>query len=598
MKERWVNADEGAHLSDIQLIDEGMTPSVDYSSREILYVYLLAIGSKIFGDSLFDIRIMPLLFFVFNGYLVFRLSAFLFDQKIALLASAIYFLHPFMIPYSVLIKTENFGMFFTILAFICFYQGLQKSKWVYFFGSGALASVAYFFRQAEIAAFFAILLILFIFSFLLRKIKLSGVLAYLGGYLLVVAFIFVFFAQYLPFNEIYGSSINPFFLIVKGLATVIPQLSFLLPEAVVAEPVVKQDLSRSFLEFGRIFDMNLFLILAFGFSCLLFIVKFRNNKELALKRLPLLIWIAVFFFFYGYYYFARGLYPQYFTEMIPPLVIVFSVLLFDVYHQLKEIVPKWVFYLAPVLFYVLYISNRFFTIEYPNRVLYFSLCSLVLSWILFVNLGQKPGKKFLISQLFLVLAFILFLFRGSIAGAVGIPQKLFLPVLFVLIVAGFYQLLSIISQKFFKQLAFLLVFTFLFSSILVAASASGCLIHLVKYDCNWAPKLVTKVADELKSQPKGHVLSGAMVWSYESNYLPFMNITHPLKYNAGFSTEEADKIESHFLQNPPDYVVKDSFLEKNFLQHLDFLPGKIDTEYEIIFRETGLTVYKNRAPTD
>jgi len=42
LDQRWVNPDEGAHLMDAVLANEGKIPLVDFESRQPVYTYMIA----------------------------------------------------------------------------------------------------------------------------------------------------------------------------------------------------------------------------------------------------------------------------------------------------------------------------------------------------------------------------------------------------------------------------------------------------------------------------------------------------------------------------------------------------------------------------
>jgi len=54
LDKRWINPDEGAHLMDAVLALDGMIPSVDFHSRQPLYVYANAATLKLLGIIMYQ----------------------------------------------------------------------------------------------------------------------------------------------------------------------------------------------------------------------------------------------------------------------------------------------------------------------------------------------------------------------------------------------------------------------------------------------------------------------------------------------------------------------------------------------------------------
>jgi len=91
---------------DAVLALDGMIPEVDYSSRQPLYTYALAGTFKLFGINYVSGRILPLTCSMLVGFLIFLIARLLFDEKVALLSAAIYWMLPLELMNSVIVKTE------------------------------------------------------------------------------------------------------------------------------------------------------------------------------------------------------------------------------------------------------------------------------------------------------------------------------------------------------------------------------------------------------------------------------------------------------------------------------------------------------------
>ena len=589
---RWINADEGAHLSDVQLISEGYVPFVDFQSREPAYIYLLFAGTKIFGRSIFRIRMVPFVFFLMNGLLIFYLGKLAFNKELGFISSLVYWFFPFLFVFSPLTKTENFGIFFTLLAFSAFFKYFHSGKNIFALLSGIFALLAYYSRLADVATFAALFLVFFLFSFVYRKM-IKGLLVFLTSYLGGVIVVLGGFSTLTPFRKIVFSALNPFFLFVKPLAKIFPRIS---PEHLGLEhaPIVKQNMSRTMIELNRIIDINLFLLIAFGMVVLLIIYELVRHRKTDSSAFIFTIWAGVFLLFYGYYLIQRGMYPQYFTEIVPPLIFSFAFLIQMVFGKIKEGVPPLNFYLLPVGFIVLYFLFRFQNMPYPNRFLYFLLSSLAAVFIVFLFNRSHINAKTLTGIVLLLGVTVLFGILQKTDWLGFLPKKFLLITYFLLLIVGIY--FAVQSTTFFsiQRAAYFLVFIFLISGIAISGAVSGNYISLLKYDCTWSSQTVRRVSHLLEADPTDNsVLSGGMIWSYESGKKPFMNVTHPLKYNGGFPASEKEKIENYFAAHSPKYVIKDGYLKMNILKYSDRIRKEVLQNYQEIAMINGVAVFVN-----
>ena len=78
---RWINADEGAHLTDAKLLLSGKIPLVDFQSRQPFYVLLLALFLKIFGMSFISGRLLILFACVGNSVLINLIAHKIFGRE-------------------------------------------------------------------------------------------------------------------------------------------------------------------------------------------------------------------------------------------------------------------------------------------------------------------------------------------------------------------------------------------------------------------------------------------------------------------------------------------------------------------------------------
>ena len=85
----------------------------------------------------------------------------------------------------------------------------------------------------------------------------------------------------------------------------------------------------------------------------------------------------------------------------------------------------------------------------------------------------------------------------------------------------------------------------------------------------------------MNARDNDQVMSGALIWEFESDRRPFMYQTHPLAYRPGISKEELKKMEEYLSEYPPRFIVLDGYTEQTYLRHVEKLQSIIDKKYEL-----------------
>jgi len=592
---RWINADEGAHLSDVQLLSEGLVPFVDFQSREPVYVYTLFLGSKIVGHSIFAMRLVPYTFFLIDGFLIYLLVTGFFEKRMGLWAGLLYLLYPFSFVFSVLIKTEPFGIFFTLLAFLFWMKYHSSKRKLFAFAVGIFGLLAFYARLADVATFSALFLLWGILSLSDKKFIpgwITFLLTYLGG----VAVVLAGYAQAVPISKVFFSNLNPFFLFLKPFLKRLP-LTTLHSLGLEKLPVVKQDFSRTMIELTRIVDMNLFLLLAGMMVFLIVVYKIVKKKEVDVPLVTLVVWAGTFMIFYGFYLFQRGVYSQYFTEILPPLIILFLVLIQWIHRHITWKVPSRIFFLLPVLFLVMFGLLQHHVLPYPNRFLYVWVGGVFLTGLILLFHRGLLWRNVLWGEGCLILVGLLFFLTQQTSWLAWAPKKGLLLIYLGILVGGVGFILRAARIYSFRNFVLFLAAIFLISGIAISGAVSGIFLSSNRYDCTWSPETVRRVTTLLASDDSNDsVMSGAMIWSYEAQKHPFMNITHPLKYNAGFPAKEKEKIEAYFVKHPPKYMIEDGYLRRNFFKYIPLIRKAAQNEYRRIASVENVTVYMRIAP--
>ena len=478
LPERWINPDEGAHLYDAKFVLDGKIPVVDYGSRMPVYVYTLAAFLKVFGCNYESGRLLPLFSNIGIGILVFLIGNKLFNsKKIALLASAIYLFSPLSILWSVVVKTELPETLFVCIGMFLLlgYIKEEKEKYNLIFFSGFFFALAYYVRQSAIVILAASLLfVIFVYKRNIYKIvKTYGVM--LLGYFSVVFIIFVCFSGFMGFTATWESSLNPL-----GTAMDPIQKITKIPEEVTIDPAMSsstdfrlgdQPFSATIWEWKYTMRLNSFLGICMILSLailLYYFTKRAHDPTFSEIRLPytfMYCWFFLIFIFYIYYTAQRGFFNQYFGELLPPLALIASYVVYSI------------------------ASNRQI---------------------------QKRLKVFI---------------------------------------------------------AIILLTTFISSFCYVNPS----------FGCVWSPGTVKETSDYLimNSDSNAEIMSGAVIWSFESNTRPFLNITHPLGFRPGMSKKQIEKVEKQLSSDPPRFIILDGYTEQTYMKHVSMIHEVMNESYSV-----------------
>jgi len=113
------------------------------------------------------------------------------------------------------------------------------------------------------------------------------------------------------------------------------------------------------------------------------------------------------------------------------------------------------------------------------------------------------------------------------------------------------------------------------------------------FDCVWSPETVDDISQymELHTDEGDVVMSGAMIWTLETNTKPFMNITHPLGCLRKMSDDKIKEVEYQMEHGKPKFIVLDGYTEKTYLRHVTKIYDIMNESY-VLKKE----VYGSRYP--
>ncbi len=584
---RWINADEGAHLMDASLVIDGYIPLLDFSSRQPFYTYCIAGIFKIFGTGLLQGRLFPLFFSLLVAFLVFKIGKQLLNESVGLLSAAIYMLLPLEIYNSIIVKTIPFVTFMICLNFYLLLLYFRHDKLLWLVLSGAAAALGYYVRESALIAPATAFVLLFL-SFRQNKSKLIGGYAgYAIGYLAIVSGMLAFFARYLGWNVLFSRSLNPLSFIVKSFdkLTAFSKSSADVVQA--AATSMHPDYGYYFNYILQAFYPHAFLLLALGFTLIKIYrqpLPDQINDGPTKENHPFLFlytWTGFLFLAYAYHFLTRGFYIDYFREFLPPLSIACAAWLLDPENRLHLSAGfVWPSFFFSVVFFAI---HAILPIQFGMHVFAFYICTGMVVYLAFRliknNYVQKQRSIAVVAAVILLLL-LSFLRTIDLAGFLEI---LIWAMVSIAIILTFWVLANSTSISFSKYFNWSLQAVFcgsLVSGIVYSANTLG-----LSYDSSYSPAAVNEAVALIRDKTRkgDEVLSGSVIWEFESGRGPFQNISHPLGLISSMSKEQKDKILEGLEKSPPSIIVMDGFTEKIYFPHIGSqLLAVIDNDYKLL----------------
>jgi hypothetical protein len=578
---------------DGRLALDGLIPGADYDSRQPLYVYIIALVLKAFGVSYTVGRFIPVFGNLGIILFVFLIAKKMFDKKVALFASAIYAFLPFSILWSVIVHTQPVSVLLSCIGMYCvvFYIKNEKSVTPLILG-GAFFSLAYYVRESALA-----MLLATFFYFLvtyrdnLKKfIKTYG--AILAGFFIICVGAFAYYMQFVNLSWIWNSSVNPFYLVVRSLSKI-----FLSVKANLGEGdnfrLNDQPWSSTIGEVFATLHFNSFLYIGLLFSILVlgYLLFIKRSDEKHIKGILsfiylLYLWVLSLAIFYFYWLLHRGFYMQYFEELLPPLVILLAFVVVYCLSELRlsdRLLNKTVT-IGLLLAFVFIFHNKFLHgIRFNSTLMGLYVLSTVLVLASFWFFPKLTLKRRLYASMFYLGLFVLSLV--VLKQTYGKSPHFIRMLLYLALLALTYFTVFTISQARLKRdlresLGFILV-SLVVSAFVLSFALSGSRMHL-GFASTWSPSVVKEASDYIKLNSNGNadIMSGGVIWEFESGRRPFMNLSHPTAFRPGISAEMVHNIEQHMRETPPQFIVLDGYTEQTYLRHIKSLWTIIDDKYK------------------
>ena len=99
---------------------------LSYYSKGPMIAYLIYVGTSVFGDTVFGIRIMAVIFSLLSSVFLFMLGKNLFDEKTGLFAAMMIQIIPLFSTFGILFTIDSPFVFFWILALYSFRKGFEQ----------------------------------------------------------------------------------------------------------------------------------------------------------------------------------------------------------------------------------------------------------------------------------------------------------------------------------------------------------------------------------------------------------------------------------------------------------------------------------------
>jgi len=591
LDKRWINADEGAHLMDAVLVLDGKIPQVDFGARQILYVYSIAGFLKLFGTNYVTGRLFPLACSMLIGIVIFLLARMLFDTKVALLSSAIYWMLPLEVSQSVIVKTEPLSILFTCLSLYAVVLFWQHSRWQWLTLAGVLAAMGYHVRESSLI----ILVTVFGFIVFFHKGRVWDVAKhlslFLAGYVSVILLVLAFYSKFMSLGDLLMSGVNPFRPLTwageKMLSFV--GLSLGSRNAVISQTSdVAWVFNFPYLNYFRqAFNLHLFLLVGLGFSVLtccynLYTRSRREIRKYIISHCFLYIWFLSLVIAYGFYYFAQGhFFIDYFREFLPPLVIILSAWMFSAAPALAKdgVLERFIvggLCLSVGLFFIeSYYEVIGIGYHASIAVAVFALFSLVWSF-------ESSARRlvFLISMVS-ILVLILFSRQAPLEAYFSgtVPSLAMIGIIYGVSWLFMEKEGGVPLARYGKFISL----SILFASFAVSVSYSANLLNLA-YDSEWSPESVKMTVDILKAHTRDddEVMSGAVIWELQALRRPFLTISHPTAFIGSMSEKKRESIRNGIRTNPPKVIILDGFTEKTYFSRLPWLTGLLRARYQLL----------------
>jgi len=584
-----LDPDEGAQLMDGRFVLSGLVPFVDFGSRQVVYVWLMAAFIALVGPDFARVRLFVVFADPVNAVLIFLIGRRLFDTRVGLLAAAAYLLLPLAAGLAPIVHTESFAVFFACAAAYCLVRHLQPGGgWGALLAAGMLITAGVYVRESGLAIAQSALLTLALTSWRMPGLLLRRCAVIAVGLLIPCAGVALYYFQFFSPAELWGSHLNPFHLLLlsrshapTGLLADISG-SFLAGLPSMAGGSRQQPWWATWEVLGQVALVYGPLLAGVALSVAVAVTNARRHQGSPRFRVAaslLYPWAICLGLAYGYWTVRRGFFSEYAVELLPPLVLLCAFAVFEAGRgwQLGPI-PGWVTLLLVGCVATILAASHIGSIQFP-RFMYVALVPLVVSWPWLREKGI--GHWVLIG-----------VFVGLLVLPLGLPKPsqraIKLAAVGGLILVGWVaaRAQGAPGQERLGSLRYAgLVGVGLAAAVLDATVRPRDLVS----GATWPPRVVREVSDSLRRRGRAtdEVISGGLIWEFQAGLQPFQRITHPLRFEFGLPAEQAADLDARIKATPPRFIVLDGYTQHSYGTVVPDLAQVISDRYEQIVTVPG-----------
>jgi len=583
---RWINPDEGAHLMDGKLVLDGLLPIVDFSSRQVLYTYILAGLVALVGPDYALVRLGVLLATAATTCAVFAIGRRLFGQRVGLLAAAIFVLTPLAIVWGPIVHMEPFASLAACVAVYALLRHLESGgRWSTLWLAGGLLGLAFYVRESNLAVTFAALSAIVACTWREPERLVKRLAVVLGGFMVPCVLIGALYARFVTPKQWWTSSLNPLAIVVKHVGNAIagvspPEPS---PMSLVGQPWLK---TQQYLR--EMVRLDAFLLMGVVLSLGILVAAVRRREQLAPLRLPYAIlypWLAGLGLVYGYWSLHRGVFPQYSEEFLPALAILLAFVVDRVFTSWTGAPsPRWGILWLAIWAVAAFATFRLMPALDVPKFLYVAIPALILAWW---QLGGRVAWRWWLGVAVVSGLGLWILSAGSgiphLAGR-GLRLASTLAILVLVWWVGRTRGLIGGSRGFAPYLGAVL----LTGSTAYSFGAAAAIIR-PDYETPWSPNAVHEVARYLKtkSSPGDEVISGAVIWEFQADREPFAHISHPVGLPSDLEPAELVGLAKRWTTRPPRFVVLDGYTEQTYGVVIPGLQRSLQERYALVDSAMG-----------
>lgn len=611
----WVDPDEGAHLMDGRMALEGEIPGIDFVARQPLYVYAYSVFGLVFGDSLLTMRVLPVLFSLASGWLIYLVGRDTLGPRAGLIAAVFFLLAPFVVVHAAQTKTGPMTIFVSVLA-VYLYVRAQRSARPYLLlvGAGATCAAAYYVRESTLAIV-AALTVAALLEHRFRLIAWRRAIAVAAGFMLAAGTVVVAVSLARPGARPWqNGSINPAAFVLRQVGPLLargnrapapPPVSTdravdSLADSAVAvvenEPAAEperlgQNWQETKRELGIALSLNVPLIVTALLALIAWPLAMRTGYARRAGASVIPAWAILLTAAYGFYTLKRGFFPAYFTEFVPSLALLSGFTLTAALRRLEGDSPSRNFLaVVGVLAVAFFLLQKVIPVPTLHRPVYFAVPTTLLGlyWLFLPRTRVRAG---LVAAAAVALITMAAIGIGAFVHPL-LKYGMYLGVIPVAVAALWF--FATAPQQ--RNLTGLTAFS-------VLALSLGALAYSLDVEAKrigrgfagvWETGTISRVSRYLReaAEPGMVVMSGAVIWEYEADLDPFMGISHPLGIMGGLSPGRRERMERTLQTNPPAFIIVDGFTEVTYLRQLPGLRATIDERYTL-----GLSVPGTRFGT-